>query len=38
MIAAILNLAHNAIAGIPSNGARWQYDETGNWHGYENLG
>jgi len=32
-----LNLAQNAIAGIPSNGARWQYDETGNWHGYETL-
>jgi len=30
-----LNLAHNAIAGIPSNGSRWQYDETGNWHDYE---
>jgi len=29
-----LNLARNAIAGIPSNGSRWQYDETGNWHGY----
>ena len=32
-----LNLAHNAIAGIPSNGSRWQYGETGNWHGYETL-
>ena len=32
-----LNQAHNAIAGIPSNAARWQYDETGNWHGYETL-
>ncbi len=32
-----LNQAQNAIAGIPSNGARWQYDETGNWHGYEKL-
>ncbi len=31
------NLAHNAIAGVPSNGSRWQYDETGNWHGYEML-
>lgn len=32
-----LNLAHNAIAGIPANGARLQYDETGNWHGYQTL-
>ncbi len=32
-----LNLAHIAIAGIPSNGSRWQYDETGNWHGYETM-
>ncbi len=32
-----LNQAHNAIAGIPANGSRWQYDETGNWHGYETL-
>ncbi len=32
-----LNLARNAIAGIPNNGSRWQYDETGNWHGYETL-
>jgi RHS repeat-associated protein len=32
-----LNQAHNAIAGTPANGARWQYDETGNWHGYETL-
>ena len=32
-----LNLAQNAIAGIPSNGSRWQYDETGNWHGYQTL-
>ena len=32
-----LNLAQNAIAGIPTNGARWQYDETGNWHGYQTL-
>ncbi len=30
-----LNLARNAIAGIPANGSRWQYDETGNWHGYQ---
>ena len=32
-----LNLAQNAIAGIPLNGARWDYDETGNWHGYQTL-
>ncbi len=30
-----LNLARNAIAGVPSTGSRWQYDETGNWHGYQ---
>ena len=30
-----LNLAQSAIAGIPSNGSRWDYDETGNWHGYQ---
>lgn len=30
-----LNLACNAIAGIPVSGASWQYDETGNWHGYQ---
>lgn len=32
-----LNQARNAIAGIPSNGSRWQYDQTGNWHGYQTL-
>lgn len=32
-----LNLAQNAIAGVPVNGSRWQYDETGNWHGYQTL-
>jgi len=32
-----LNLAHSAIAGIPSDSSRWQYDETGNWHGYQTL-
>ncbi len=32
-----LNLARNAIAGVPSIGSRWQYDETGNWHGYQTL-
>lgn len=32
-----LNMAHSAIAGIPSAGSRWQYDETGNWHGYQTL-
>jgi len=28
-----LNMAHNAIAGVSSIGSRWDYDETGNWHG-----
>jgi RHS repeat-associated protein len=32
-----LNLARNAIAGVPSNGSQWQYDETGNWHGYQTM-
>ena len=32
-----LNLTQNAVAGIPAGGARWQYDETGNWHGYQTL-
>jgi len=32
-----LNLAQNAIAGIPATGSRWQYDETGNWHGYQTM-
>jgi len=30
-----LNLAHSAIAGVPSARSSWQYDETGNWHGYQ---
>ncbi|MBE7498501.1 MAG: RHS repeat-associated core domain-containing protein [Verrucomicrobiaceae bacterium] len=30
-----LNLAQSAIAGIPSQGFRWDYDETGNWQGYQ---
>jgi len=32
-----LNLAQNAIAGVPATGSRWDYDETGNWQGYQML-
>jgi len=32
-----LNLAQTTIAGVPANGSRWDYDETGNWHGYQTL-
>jgi len=32
-----LNLAQNAISGVPANISRWEYDESGNWHGYQPL-
>ncbi len=32
-----LNVNRSAIAGTPASGSRWDYDETGNWHRYEQL-
>jgi len=30
-----LNLNHTAISGIPLQQESWDYDSTGNWHGYQ---
>ncbi len=35
--AAIAAKQCTAIAGIPASGSRWDYDETGNWKGYQQL-
>ncbi len=32
-----INVNRTAIAGIPASGSRWDYDETGNWKGYQQL-